>query len=77
MVVVLEKLVTGRDGLVRVWRREWDYKTVARETLARETGMSALAIWALLHNCDKMRVENGRQVWDSSTDSSRMYMEAQ
>ena len=77
MLIVMERLITGRDGVVRVGRREWNYNTIAFTTKAKECKMSALAIWAMLNGLTEVRVVEGRQVWESSVDSSRMFLEAQ
>lgn len=76
MLVVMEKLQLNRDGVISVRRKEWSYKTIARETLAVECGMSPLAIYAMLNGCDKLTIVDGRQVWESSTSSARMFLEA-
>ena len=77
MIIVMEKLTTGFDGLIRVGRKEWNYSQVRGEFAGLGCkGFSLLGLWAMLLGCDMVSVVDGHQVWESSHDSTRIYMEA-
>jgi hypothetical protein len=76
MIVVMEKLKLNRDGCITVARQEWDYKAIARETLAPQCGMSPLAIWAMLHGCNSLTIDAGQQIWEDKASSARIFLEA-
>jgi hypothetical protein len=79
MNIVIERLKERADGTIVNLRREIPYSTAERLTIGKGgPGESTLAIYAMVWaGCDHSRVmEDGRMVWESSFDSTTVYLEA-
>ena len=80
MNIVIERLKVRADNTVVNLRRVIPYSTAERMTIGKGAiGESTLAIYALVYaGCDHNRqLPDGRMVWESSFDSTTVFLEAE
>jgi hypothetical protein len=80
MIVVMEKIITRRDGSLSICRKEIPYSKVQVLTYGRGApGESALHIFATLFaGCDHNKLlPDGRMVYESAYDSTNVFIEAE
>lgn len=80
MMIVIERLKQREDGSIVNMRREISYKTAERMVGDKRGGRgSTLEIFALVYaGCDHNRIlADGRMVYESSLDSTTVYLEAE
>jgi hypothetical protein len=80
MNIVIERLRVRNDGSVVNMRKEIPYTNAERMVSDKRGGRgSTLEIFALVYaGCDHNRVmDDGRMVWESSLDSTTVFLEAE